>query len=128
MCGCSICVCGKWVKVVEKHVVMLINYPPLYTPTYLENSLRCQLLALALILAHHLGRVLAHSHFILVLVVGRAINLLGDLDIAAIIALQAGQQDGIWRWFRCLVTELCDTWILNAYVVENLRGRDRERG
>lgn len=67
--------------------------------------------------------MLAHCHCELVLVVCGAINLLGDLYIAAIIALQTGQQNGIWRWLRCLVAELCDARILNAYVVENLEGR-----
>lgn len=80
------------------------------------------MLALALILADHLGRVLAHSHRELVFVIGRTIDLLGDLYIAAVVTLQAGQQDGIGRGLCGLVAELRDAWILDADVIENLLG------
>lgn len=63
----------------------------------------------------------AHGHGKLVLVIRGAVDLLADLNIAAVVALQASQQNGVGRWLRRLVAEFGDSGIFDADVIENLQ-------
>jgi len=79
------------------------------------------LFALPLVFTNHFGRVFAHGHGELILVVRRSVDLLVDLHITAVVALQASEENGVGRGLRCLITEFGDSRIFNTNVIKNLQ-------
>lgn len=97
--------------------------PSLPHPPYLQYGLGCSLLAILLVLALHLDRVLADAHHKLVLLV--LLRHQPGVNVGAVepkVALEAVEEDRVRGELAGLVAQLRHTRVLDADLVEELEG------